>query len=198
MQRKPDTIGILLAGAVVAAVGFVWFFGGKTQGSAIAIIRTEEIAKQLGWDVESETMLKRQRANLQAEIARERSLLQADIAAKVKEYGENPTPAQQETITAMQQQMMAQARERAKRGQQSLQQIRNEQMNKFRNDMAPVIMKLAAENEFTLILDPTMSNLIFYDQATDITAAVIKELKANALGGAPAPADAKTNPPATP
>jgi Skp family chaperone for outer membrane proteins len=78
----------------------------------------------------------------------------------------------------MEQQMQAQSKQLQRRAQEDLQQVRSKQLQDFRREIGPVIMKLQATYGFTIVLDPTMSGgIVFVDPATDITDAVVQELQ---------------------
>jgi Skp family chaperone for outer membrane proteins len=47
--------------------------------------------------------------------------------------------------------------------------------------LGPVIMKLQEAHGFTVVIDPVMSNVFFYDRSTDITDDVIQELQQQSL-----------------
>ena len=76
----------------------------------------------------------------------------------------------------MQQQMQAQTMQLRKRSQESLQKIQMQQMQDFIGELQPIILKLSAEGNFTVVLDRTRSNVFYADPATDITDAVVAEL----------------------
>jgi Skp family chaperone for outer membrane proteins len=46
--------------------------------------------------------------------------------------------------------------------------------SKVRNEVINVVQNLAREKEFTLVLDTSSSSVIYFDQAFDITAEVIR------------------------
>ena len=52
-----------------------------------------------------------------------------------------------------------------------------QQMQDFVGELQPIILKLSAEGNFTVVLDRTRSNVFYADPSTDITDAVIKELQ---------------------
>ena len=176
-RGKTDVVGLILGAVIVAAVIFVWLYGKRSSQGGVAILNMEEVARQVGWDVESEKVFSREKAVAEADIARQRELLQADIDTKREEYGDSPTPGQQENLSAMEQQMQSQSRQLTRRAQESLQQVRGQQLKDFRSEVGPVIMKLASEKSFTVVLDPALSNVFFFDRSVDITDAVVDELK---------------------
>ena len=177
-RGKTDVFGLILCAVVVAAVIFVWVSWKGSNRGTIAILRMEDVARQIGFDVEAEKIFNREKTIMQADVARQRELLQTDIGAKREEYGENATPEQQEILLAMEQQMQAQSKQLQRRAQEGLQQVRSKQLQEFRREIGPVIMKLQATYGFTIVLDPTMSGgIVFVDPATDITDAVVQELQ---------------------
>ncbi len=181
MERKPDAVGLILIVVIVAAAIFVWSYGGGGGQGGIATLRTEEVATQLGFDQAFRTAFQQQRGVIQADLARQRELLQADVDAKREEFGENPTPEQQENLQAMEQQMEMQVKQLARRAQDGMQKMRSEQLQGFRSMLGPVIMKLQEAHGFTVVIDPVMSNVFFYDRSTDITDDVIQELQQQSL-----------------
>ena len=187
---KTDIVLLIFGAVIVVAVIFVWLSSKRSGRGEIAILNMEDVARQVGWDVESEKVFNREKAVMQADIARQRELLQADIDSKREQYGDSPTPEQQENLRAMEQQMQAQSKQLARRAQESLQRVRGGQVRQFRGEVGPVIMKLAAKRNFKVVLDPTLSNVFFFDRSVDITDAVVAELRlqsqdttSNDLGG---------------
>ena len=174
MQRKPDSVEWILGGVIVVAVLFVWF-SSTSSNNSVAIIRMDDIAKETGWDVQAGDVFRKERAAIESDIMRQQQLLKADIDAKRVEIGENPTPEQLEILRVMQQQMQSQTMQLRKRSQENLQKIQMQQMQDFVGELQPIILKLSAEGNFTVVLDRTRSNVFYADPATDITDAVIKE-----------------------
>ena len=182
MQRKPDSVEWILGGVIVVAVLFVWF-SSTSSNNSVAIIRMDDIAKETGWDVQAGDVFRKERAAIESDIMRQQQLLKADIDAKRVELGENPTPEQLEILQAMQQQMQSQTMQLRKRSQENLQKIQMQQMQDFVGELQPIILKLSAEGNFTVVLDRTRSNVFYADPATDITDAVIKELQKQSTKG---------------
>ena len=181
MQRKPDSVEWILGGIIVVAVLFVWF-SSKSNKNSVAIIRMDDIAKETGWDVQAGDVFRKKRAADEKDIMRQQQLLKADIDAKRERYGENTTPEQLENLRAMQQQMQAQTMQLRKRSQEGLQKMQMQQMREFMSELQPIIMKLSAELNFTVVLDRTRSNVFYADPATDITDAVVEALKKQSMG----------------
>ena len=176
MQRKPDSVEWILGGIIVVAVLFVWYSSNSSKNS-VAIIRMDDIAKETGWDVQMGDIFRKERAAIESDIMRQQQLLKSDIDAKREEFGANPTPEQVEILRVMQQQMQAQTMQLRKRSQESLQKIQMQQMQDFIGELQPIILKLSAEGNFTVVLDRTRSNVFYADPTTDITDAVVAELK---------------------
>ena len=57
-----------------------------------------------------------------------------------------------------------------------------QQMQEFVSELQPIILKLSAELNFTVVLDRTRSNVFYADPATDITDVVVEELKKQSMG----------------
>ena len=181
MQRKPDSVEWILGGIIVVAVLFVWF-SSKSNNNSVAIIRMDDIAKETGWDVQAGDIFRKERSAAETDIMRQQQLLKADIDAKREAYGENATPEQLENLRVMQQQMQAQTVQLRRRSQEGLQKMQMQQMQEFVAELQPIILKLSAELNFTVVLDRTRSNVFYADPATDITDAVVEELKKQSMG----------------
>ena len=176
MQRKPDSVEWILGGIIVIAVLFVWF-SSQSSNNSVAVIRMDDIAKETGWDVQAGDIFRKERAAIESDIMRQQELLKADIDAKRENFGANATPEQLENLRVMQQQMQAQTMQLRKRSQESLKKIQLQQMQDFVGELQPIILKLSAEGNFTVVLDRTRSNVFYADPTIDITDAVIEELK---------------------
>ena len=181
MQRKPDSVEWILGGIIVVAVLFVWF-SSKSNKNSVAIIRINDIVKETGWDVQIGDVVSKKRAADEKDIMRQQQLLKADIDAKRERYGENTTPEQLETLRAMEQQMQAITMQLRRRSQEGLQKMQMQQMRDFEVELRPIILKLSAELDFTVVLQSTWSNVFYADPATDITDAVVEELKKQSMG----------------
>ena len=181
MQRKPDSVEWILGGIIVVAVLFVWF-SSKSNKNSVAIIRINDIAKETGWDVQIGDVFSKKRAADEKDVMRQQQLLKADIDAKRERYGENTTPEQLETLRAMEQQMQAITMQLRRRSQEGLQKMQMQQMLDFEVELRPIIQKLSAELDFTVVLHSTRSNIFYADPATDITDAVVEELKKQSMG----------------
>ena len=180
MQRKPDNVEWILGGIIVAAVLFVWF-SSKSNDKTVAIIRMDDIVKEVGWDVQARNNIQRERGAVEADIARRQQLLQADLDAKREEYGESATPEQLENLQMMEQQMQAETQQLMRRSQEGLQKIRMQQMQDFIGEVEPIILKLSTERNFTVVFDRMRSGIFYFDQTVDITDAVVEELRRQAL-----------------
>jgi hypothetical protein len=64
------------------------------------------------------------------------------------------------------------------------QEIRNELIRQFRNEIRPVAERIAKQRGATMVLLPT-DQLLWFDRVTDITDELIAELRAVALSGTP-------------
>jgi len=181
MQRKPDSVEWILGGIIVVAVLFVWF-SSKSNNNSVAIIRMDDIAKETGWDVQAGDVFRKERAADEKDIVRQQQLLKADIDAKREAYGENTTPEQFEILRVMQQRMQADTMQLRRRSQERLQKMQMQQMQEFVSELQPIILKLSAELNFTVVLDRTRSNVFYADPATDITDVVVEELKKQSMG----------------
>jgi|GEM_PF-5847414 len=174
MQRKPDSVEWILGGIIVVAVLFVWF-SSKSNKNSVAIIRMDDIAKETGWDVQAGDVFRKKRAAEEKDIMRQQQLLKADIDAKRERYGENTTPEQLEILRVMQQRMQRDTMQLRRRSQEGLQKMQMQQMLDFEVELRPIILKISAEGNFTVVLKGTRNNVFFADPAADITDAVIKE-----------------------
>lgn len=180
MQRKPDNVEWILGGIIVAAVLFVWF-SSKSSDETVAIIRVDDIVKEVGWDVQARNNIQKERGAVEADIARRQQLLQADLDAKREEYGESATPEQLENLQVMEQQMQAETQQLMRRSQEGLQKIRMQQMQEFITELQPIILKLSTERNFTVVFDRMRSGIFYFAQTVDITDAVVEELRRQAL-----------------
>ena len=174
MQRKPDSVEWILGGVIVVAVLFVWF-SSTSSNNSVAIFCMDDITKETGWDVQAGDVFRKERAASESDIMRQQQLLKADIDAKRVEIGENPTPEQQEILRVRQQHMQSQTMQLRKRSRENLQKLQMQQRRDFMVELQPIILKVSAEGNFTVVLNLPRNNVFYADQAADITDAVIKE-----------------------
>ena len=60
-------------------------------------------------------------------------------------------------------------------------QWKMQQMQEFITELQPIILKLSAERNFTVVFDRMRSGIFYVDQTVDITDAVVEELRRQAL-----------------
>lgn len=184
MQRKPDSVEWILGAIILAAIVFVWVSSRSNNGQ-VATIRTEDIANEIGYAVQAQNMFRTEQSKLEAELMQQRKVLTDDIEEKRSEYEENPSPEKEENLRVMQQQMQSQLMRLSKTNQEKMQRLRNQMKQDFYTELGPIILKLAAEKDFALVLDSSQlqEGIVYIGATTDITDLVVKEFRDQSVDG---------------
>ena len=184
MQRKPDSVEWILGAIILAAIVFVWVSSRSNNGQ-VATIRTEDIANEIGYAVQAQNMFRTEQSKLEAELMQQRKVLTDDIEEKRSEYEENPSPEKEENLRVMQQQMQSQLMRLSKTNQEKMQRLRNQMKQDFYTELGPIILKLAAEKDFSVVLDSSQlqEGIVYIGPTTDITDLVVKEFRDQSVDG---------------
>ena len=184
MQRKPDSVEWILGAIIVAAIIFVWI-SSNSNNREVVIIRTDHIANEIGYAVQAENMFRAERSKLEAELMQQKNILDGDIADKRADYEANPSPEKEENLQVMQRQVQSQIMQLNKTNQEKLQRLRNQMKQDFYNELGPVILKLAAEKDFGVVLDQSrlQQGIVYVGPVTDITDLVVNEFRKQSVDG---------------
>jgi Skp family chaperone for outer membrane proteins len=154
----------------------------------VAVVDLDKVAAQVGWDRELQQSMDLLNQQLTNRYNAMREQFRAQIEAKDKEFRDalkdklkdpikDPLPKeQQDELNRMVQQAAQQLQVAQQQVNQESNRIRLGLINQYRDQIKPVVKKIAADAGFSVVVVP-MENVIYWDDATsDLTAKVGDEL----------------------
>lgn len=161
---------------------------GPTAGpgkGGVALIDLEDAAKRLGRDVAITEELQSAGAVLGDQLAAAQKELQEEFAREKQAVGDKPTAADTEKLTELGRSLNVQFQQKQQQAQQELAAKRLALVNRFREEVKPVAMKIAASRGLEVVLVKSDVVVLANEPGVDITDAVVAELtRSNPAGSA--------------
>ncbi|MEN6405338.1 MAG: OmpH family outer membrane protein [Thermoguttaceae bacterium] len=177
--------------------GWSSFFGaGGSRLSGVAVVDLDEVARQLGRDAsmlkqmnEGQTSLNQQLRTLQASFQEKYQQTARDLTSQPAPNGANPD-AKKQQLAGLEREMGLQLNRAKQTAQNNLNAYRQQLIQQFREEVAPVAKTIAAERGLGVVVTKNDTVLLTFDDAHDITAEVVAKLRNKPTLGAPSAAPA--------
>lgn len=151
----------------------------------VALIDLEDAAKRLGRDVAITEELQSAGAVLGDQLAAAQKEFQEEFERQKQTVGDKPTPADTEKLTELGRNLNVQFQQKQQQAQQELAAKRLALVNRFREEVKPVAMKIAAARGLDVVLVKSDVVVLGNEPGVDITDEVVGELtRSNATGSA--------------
>ncbi|SFH70145.1 OmpH family outer membrane protein [Planctomicrobium piriforme] len=184
MTRNIWTSLATVAASCACSLAILWGLQGQ---SGVAVVDLDEVAKQLGRDLEIQSSIQIQTEQLQQKLSAAEQSAAAQLTEVRKPFGEHPTAAQEEQFRRLQQSAQSQLAQLKQKAEQEIAAHRQQLVARFKAEARPIAAKIARKHRFGTVVTKNDSFLFSFDEAVDITADVVA-----ALGESrPATADAK-------
>jgi Skp family chaperone for outer membrane proteins len=160
----------------------------------VAIVDLDAVAKAVGRDAVIRKQLETATQQLNQQLLKAAGEMKTQIEAEQKKLGDKPSEEDQKRV----QQMLAAANQNVQNNkmvaQLRQQQLKNELIVQFRNEIRPIAEKAARAQGAAAVFVATDNVVLWFDPSLDITDEVIAEYRANppktiAIPTPPAPAE---------
>ena len=183
-------LGSLILVAVGCDSGFRW--PGKTnapgqggQGlSGVAVVDLDEVARRLGSDVamvqairESQTSLSQQLQSLQTSLKQQYEQKKQEFDGRQGQAKRDPA-TETKQLQALGRQITVQLNQARRNAGNQINAHRQQLIQRFREEVKPVAQRVAFERGLGVVVTKNESVLLAFDDAHDITAAVVEKLQA--------------------
>jgi len=153
---------------------------------AVALIDLEAAAKRLGRDVIITQELKDAGSTLGEQLATAQKEYQGELERYKQTLGAKPSEAETQKLVELSRNLNAQFQQRQQQAQQELGTKRVALVNRFREELKPLAMKIASGKGMGVVLVKSDVVVLGNDPGLDITDDVVAEM--TKLGQAVAPA----------
>lgn len=161
-------------------------FAGSKGG--YALIDLDDAAKRLGRDVAIVQELKDAGDPLSTQLAAAQKDSQADFEKFKESLGTRPTEADNQKLAEFGSKLNLQLQQKQQQAQQELNAKRIALINRFREELKPVALKIASSKGFGGVLVKSDALVLCNEPGLDITDEVVAELIRSGDGHPPAPA----------
>ncbi len=151
------------------------------QQSGVAVVDMDEVARRLGSDVsivqaikESQASLNRQLQTLQTSLQGQYQEQQRLVEGQLAEGAQDQTAVKQ--LQGFGQQLNVQFAQAQQKAKSEINTHRGQLLQRFREEVKPVARELAAQRGLGVVITKNDSVLLTFDDAHDITDAVVEKL----------------------
>jgi len=181
--------------------------GGQAAGSpgrlsGVAIVDLDEVAKQLGADVTLVKEINDGQASLNQQLRNLQSTLQAKYREKSQELDTRPAAAgavpdaKKQQLAELERDLNLQLNQAQRTAANELSVYRQRLIQRFREEVVPAAQEIAGQRGLGVVLTKNDSVLLAFDDAHDITAAVVAKLRARRTAATASATNSPSPPPA--
>ena len=148
----------------------------QPAAASVAVVDLDEVAKRTGRSEKLNVAIKEREIVLNREFEAGRAAMESQIAAKVTEFGDAPSDEQKAQLQAMRQESTRQLLMAQQQANNQLTQLRSELIGEFRSEIQPVVQRVAAEKQISLVLTKNDTVVLTFDPLIDITETIADRL----------------------
>lgn len=152
--------------------------GSRTHRAVVADL--DVVAKALGRDLGIQQQVEVATRNLNAQLVQAAQAMQDELNVARATFGEQPTEPQQKRIEQLAAVANQNVRTNKLIARTRQQEIRNELVGQFRDEVRPIAERIARERGASVVL-LSPNDLLWFDPKADITDELIAELRASAV-----------------
>lgn len=146
----------------------------------VAVVDLDALARKLGRDLEMQTDAEQRMALLNDELTTLQGALNRQLQDKRQQLGDEPDEQGKVELAAFQRRLETQLLERRRTAETKLAAYRQKQIERFREEVRPVLREVAAEMGLSIVIPKNGTLLLSVDPAVEITDAVVERVKATA------------------
>lgn len=159
--------------------------------SGVAVVDLDEVAKQLGIDVALVKQINDGQASLNQQLRTLQTSLSEQFQEKVRVLKSNSlgngsnldSAAQKQQLAGLERELNLQLNQAKQTAQKELSVYRQRLIQSFRSEVVPVAREVAVERGLGVVITKNDTVLLAFDDAHDITAALIARLRAKRAAG---------------
>ncbi len=165
--------------------------------SGVAIVDLDEVAKRLGANVALDKEINNGQTSLNQQLRTLQTSLQEQYRQKEQSLKSLPAAAgqsldsQKEQLSQLERELNLKLNDAKRSAQNELINYRQRLIQRFRDEVTPVAQEVAGQRGLGVVLTKNDAILLTFDDAHDITAAVIAKMRAK-RSASPAATDATT------
>lgn len=196
-MRQPGMC-VVLTGAVVCLTGcgMPWSGPAAAKSGGLAVVDLGKIAAETGKDIQLRESFQLQENNVKQQLAQAQVNANSQFQDKVKEFGETPTDDQQKELAKFRMGATNALGQLQNQAGTKLNQYMQDQIAKFRAEIKPIAMEVAAKRGLSVVVPKNEGILLAVDPGVDITEDVIKLYRERRPAAAAAPSAPKAAKPA--
>ena len=192
--------------SLVAASAFLLCSCNQPPGSGgtnAVVVDLDAVARAMGRDTLIDKRVEQATQTLNAKLIEAAANMEKEFKKQQTEFGTSPTDEQRGKLKQTAQKIQENIQNNKENATQARQRVRLEQIQIFRNEVKAIASRLAAKRQASLVMVANQ-DVLWFTPSSDITAAVIAEMRSPAAAAAAetgsAPALARTNaaPPSPP
>jgi Skp family chaperone for outer membrane proteins len=175
-----------------------------SRPGGVAIVDLDEVARQLGTDVALLKEINDGQASLNQQLKTFQASLQEKYRQKAQELAARPVgdvsnpEAQKQQLSQWERELNLQLNEAQRTAQKELTDYRQRLIQRFRDEVVPAAQEVADQRGLGVVLTKNDTVLLAFDDAHNITSAVVVKLRARrAMAADAAAASNAPSPPAT-
>ncbi len=174
-MRQPGMC-VVLTGAVVCLTGcgMPWSGPAAAKSGGLAVVDLGKIAAETGKDIQLRESFQLQENNVKQQLAQAQVNANSQFQDKVKEFGETPTDDQQKELAKFRVGATNALGQLQNQAGTKLNQYMQDQIAKFRAEIKPIAMEVAAKRGLSVVVPKNEGILLAVDPGVDITEDVIK------------------------
>jgi Skp family chaperone for outer membrane proteins len=175
--------------------------GGASENrpSGIAVVDLDEVARQLGKDVALLKQINDGQSSLNQQLQALQSSLQEKFQRKSREIQLQPigngmtAEAQKQQLAGLERELNLQLNQAKRSAESNLSAYRQQLIQRFRAEVIPAAKAAAAERGLGVVVTKNDMVLLAFDEAHDITSAVIARLRAKSASWSDAESASSAN-----
>jgi len=172
-------------------------------GTNAVVVDLDAVARAMGRDTLIDKRVEQATQTLNSKLIEAAANMEKELKKQQTEFGTSPTEEQRGKLKQTAQKIQENIQSNKEIAGQARQRVRLEQIQIFRNEVKAIAARLAAKRQASLVMVANQ-DVLWFTPSSDITAAVIAEMRSPAAAPAAetgsAPASARTNavPPSPP
>ena len=176
MKRKFDKFEIVMAIVAVGALAVAFFSSGKSS-SGVVLLDMQRAFRDLGRDIVHIQEMKKRQGALDKRLANLRTEFENNLAAKKKEYGENPTEEQQKELNRFERELVVKVDEETNKSRQEIEMFSRQMLAFFYQEVKPVAEQIASKRGANIVVNSNAERIVTFDYSVDITDDVVQTLQ---------------------
>ncbi|MBM4077603.1 MAG: OmpH family outer membrane protein [Planctomycetes bacterium] len=164
----------VLTGAALWMTGCGMQFGSSSPKGGLAVVDLDKVAAETGKNLSMKDDLTTQESSVRQQLQAVAKSAEDQFKSKQEEFGESPTEEQQKELNVFRVKAVNALNNLKNQAGQALGQYRQDQVAKFRAEIKPIALEVAAKRKLSVVIPKNEGLLLAVDPGVDITEDVIK------------------------